>query len=292
LGALAGLAALGFAATAAAADAPPGWSVQQANPRECVARGPGDGSAHLYVDVSATLVRFLIAAPELPGQQVELPVTLQLDDGPPFDGPGLADLNVVGFPVSGPFAALTKASRLTVTTAGHTYHFRIDGIAEAMDNAARCAHAPTLAERDRQYAPTPIAGAPDWLLVNGLPGASQACTARRNGREVDTILMVNKEGGLVLMAGRADWNAPGGEVGAALSIDGGPAEPVKVLTLTSLAFLSPADEAARTQKLRAAKTLDWTLPKGRFHADVDGLGAAFDAARACEAAKPKAASGA
>jgi hypothetical protein len=53
-------------------------------------------------------------------------------------------------------------------------------------------------------------------------------------------------------------------------------------TLNNL-ILTVIKEPVLVARLRAAKTLDWTIPTGHVRSDVTGLGAALDAVRKCKA---------
>lgn len=135
----------------------------------------------------------------------------------------------------------------------------------------------------------PIPGAGAWQFVDRLPGMdAPACGARINGAAVDTILIVNNDGVPVLIAGRSDWTGLNGEARVTLSIDASAPQPLDAFMVNNLVLALAADDALR-QRLRAARTLDWTFPFGRFHAEVTGLGVALDAVAACAAAQRRAA---
>jgi hypothetical protein len=134
-------------------------------------------------------------------------------------------------------------------------------------------------------AQSPIAGAGDWLLVDTLPGAApHACTARVAGPEADVMLLLNTEQVPVLIAGRPDWHDLGGSAEIVLSIDGEPPRRLGSYTVANLVLVLLSD-APLLRRLRSARTLDWTLPFGRFRANVSGLGTALDAIAACVAAR-------
>lgn len=133
-------------------------------------------------------------------------------------------------------------------------------------------------------AQAPIAGAENWLLFERLPGVEgRACMARTNGPEADTMLLLNNDREPILVAGRADWSGLAGTAEIGLSIDGAPAATLEASLAHNL-VLVPAAAPDLLQRLRRARTLDWTLPFGRFRAGVTGLGAALDAIAACNAA--------
>lgn len=82
------------------------------------------------------------------------------------------------------------------------------------------------------------------------------------------------------MAGRPDWKFDPEKVSARLSIDGAASMTLEGNALLNL-VLFPVKDGALRDSLRAARTLDWRLPWGDYHAEVAGLGAALDAVRRC-----------
>jgi hypothetical protein len=134
--------------------------------------------------------------------------------------------------------------------------------------------------------PRPIAGAEDWLLLDRIPGVSgEVCSARTNGPEADTMLLLNRNHVPILAAGRADWQGLLGTAEIQLSIDGAAPSRLKVQMFNNLVMILVSD-APLLQRLRRARTLDWTLPFGHFRASVTGLGAALDAVASCSKANP------
>jgi hypothetical protein len=122
------------------------------------------------------------------------------------------------------------------------------------------------------------ADGPDWQ-VGPVPGAPSSCSAKLPGDDIDLILMINKDGKLVLTAGHASWNASGA-FDSTLVIDGKSAGKLHVDGVGPLYLGLAPDKLAK--RLRGANTLDWTLPDGTFHIATTGLGKAFDAAVACQ----------
>ena len=132
----------------------------------------------------------------------------------------------------------------------------------------------------------PVPGAPGWLLFDHLPGVEgRSCMARTNGPEADTMLIFNNVGVPLLIAGWADRYNEGGEAEVRLSVDGAPPVSLQGGIALNLVLVS-VEDAALLQRLREARTLDWTFPFGRFRANVAGLGTALDAVRACRDAAP------
>jgi hypothetical protein len=117
-----------------------------------------------------------------------------------------------------------------------------------------------------------------WLLRSSSPG-SPPCRAVKLGITVDTQLLRSRDGKLVLIAGHGDWDHNGGPVRASIAIDGAAAVAVTGYGVGPTFFVAvPEPQMAL---LRSAHTVLWHLPWGDFTADVDGLGAAFDAIGVC-----------
>jgi len=116
-----------------------------------------------------------------------------------------------------------------------------------------------------------------WQIFSLSPGS---CNAKRPGQEVDTLLMINNEGELILVPAWPGRELPGGMQKGELAIDDGAPLPVEVMTLAMMAFLKVEDDALRKQ-LDGAKKLHWRFPWGDFNADVTGLGAADAALAKC-----------
>jgi hypothetical protein len=123
----------------------------------------------------------------------------------------------------------------------------------------------------------PIANARGWTLTQV---TGSGCFARLPGQQIDTLLAVNREGKMVVGAGRSDWKLPSGQEAVTLQIDSGAPYPIQASPVVNVIFGVVAD-SAMTAALRKAQRLTWTLPAGRFEANVAGLGVAFHAIRAC-----------
>jgi hypothetical protein len=99
------------------------------------------------------------------------------------------------------------------------------------------------------------------------------------------MLTFNNVGVPLLIAGWADRYNEGGEAEVGLSIDG--AAPVRLRASIALNLvITSVEDPALARRLRAARTLDWTFPFGRFRANVTGLGTALEALRACRDGTP------
>ena len=137
--------------------------------------------------------------------------------------------------------------------------------------------APTLAVAQQPGPEKPIPNDGGWRLSHV---AGSGCFARLQGPQVDTLLAVNRDGKMVVGAGRSDWKLPNGQEDLLLQIDGGSPYPIKASPIVNVVF-GVVPDAAMESALRKARKLSWTMPAGRFTADVNGLGTAFDTIKAC-----------
>jgi hypothetical protein len=134
------------------------------------------------------------------------------------------------------------------------------------------------ARADVPPAGQPIARAGQWRLMG--PADPAPCSARLEGTEIDTVLLINKGGDLVLVGGRGDWELTPSDATITLQIDNLPPADLKAEIAINL-VLAPVTGGALLKQLRHAHQLGWTLPMGHFASDVTGLGTALDAAKAC-----------
>lgn len=118
-----------------------------------------------------------------------------------------------------------------------------------------------------------------------LPNEGGSCAARHAGNKVDTLMMLNRDGQLLLFAGHPDWKLGySGPKKASLRIDGGKAEHLKGNPLGSL-FMVLIKSDTTVARLKHAKSLTWHLPSGTYHADVAEFGQALSWVRKCEQEK-------
>jgi hypothetical protein len=130
-----------------------------------------------------------------------------------------------------------------------------------------------------QITAQPIPGVPGWTLSR--PAGNSGCFARLAGDEVDTLLTTTHGGAsMVLAAGRPDWKLSSAPEDVTLEIDGAASYRIQAAPIGNVVF-GVVSDPAMAGALRKAQRLTWTLPNGRFTANVSGLGAAFDAVRAC-----------
>lgn len=121
-----------------------------------------------------------------------------------------------------------------------------------------------------------------WIHIEPT-SSGNPCAARLSSSEVDTTLTLNQSGDLVLIAGRADWRASGPET-VSLQIDNFKVNNLQASAFNNLILLLIKDESI-VNRLKVAKSLDWYLPSGTYHAAVTGLGDALNWLRTCEEAK-------
>ncbi|HLK25535.1 MAG TPA: hypothetical protein VKT30_12840 [Caulobacteraceae bacterium] len=121
-----------------------------------------------------------------------------------------------------------------------------------------------------------IPGAGDWTLTTVPKGG---CYARLTGREVDTMVMVNRFSKPVITIGRPDWRLGTTDLSVDLRIDMGPVHRLTVSPIDTIAMVA-IDDDLRNQVLNA-KSMTWSLPNGTFTASVAGLGKAFQAVIPC-----------
>ncbi len=130
---------------------------------------------------------------------------------------------------------------------------------------------------------TPIVGAGKWMMVQDLPFiARPPCVARLEGSDINTSLMLNKDGKLILVGGHEDWSMGTGEVHFQLRIDDDPPRVMQASLLNNI-MLAPIFDEQLAARLARAKTLSWEASQARIRTDVTGIGIALDAVRACAA---------
>ena len=284
---LASLAVYADPATARAAGEPQvdGWTIVRSDQsRVCVAGGPSDGQASLSIAVEGPLFTLMVEAPDFPMAKDSYTVELAFDDKPPVQAPALGDGGVIGvnFGRGEPARILAAAAKVSFTVDGHTHHFSLRNAAAALDAVARCAGEPTLSEQV-DAPPAPIPGAPGWTLALTLPGvAGPACMARIAGDQIDTMMVLNRDGDLLLIGGHSDWATWGGDVQLQLAVDDAPPVKLTATTLNNL-ILTLVKDPQLLQRLRQARTLEWTIPTGDVRGQVAGLGVALDAVTRCHA---------
>jgi hypothetical protein len=124
-------------------------------------------------------------------------------------------------------------------------------------------------------------GAPEgWTLsASGMQPPNKNCTAAKLGPEVNTRLMRNERNQMILITARGNWNS-NDPAAVTLSIDGVETEFVMGMRVGPL-MMVVIDKPAMEARLKAARTLDWNTPWGDFHADVAGLGEAYDKVEIC-----------
>jgi hypothetical protein len=227
----------------------------------------------------------LVSSAAFSGPKSNYPVTLHFSNGTELNTNSVKDSSTIGIPVTPEiFAHLGDMDLVTITSTGARYDFKLNGAGAAVDAVLDCAGFKNYRALMSEP-PVPIAGAGDWKLVARLPGTNN-CSVRVNGPEVNTSMMLNGDGELILIAGRPDWAFSGQGVKASLAIDGGPPTEEAGYVLTTIAMFKVT--GAQIRQLMAATDVDWKLPWGVYHAKVNGLGVAYSALKACHAAlQPK-----
>ena len=177
---------------------------------------------------------------------------------------------------------LRAASQLTVTIGRKTYVFGFKPPGVAIDEASHCAGMPTMQESLANQ-PKNIVGAGDWQLLDNMPGTDK-CSVRLSGNEVDTMLSINKEGKLILIAGNNQWVAHNPKVPTILQIDDAPPLNIETWQLGNIVLFLVSDDAV-AERLKRAVSIKWHFPWGDFHANVTGLGVAAEALKKCNSAK-------
>ncbi len=126
--------------------------------------------------------------------------------------------------------------------------------------------------------------APGWRIEAFVAGGG-GCSARRPGKEMDTILAINARDRVILVAARPEWRLePKHGLEATLAIDEAEPLAINVDPLVNLVVYQPADIALE-QRLLQAKSLRWHFPWGDFTADVTGLREAIASVRQCNKRK-------
>ena len=121
-----------------------------------------------------------------------------------------------------------------------------------------------------------------WTHLENVTG-SGGCAARLAGDEIDTMLILNRNDQLILVAGRADWHGSESKE-IRLRIDSFELEHLQVSAFNDLLLLPISDDAI-IKRLKVAKDLYWTLPSGKYHAEITGLGDALEWVHRCEQRK-------
>ena len=128
-----------------------------------------------------------------------------------------------------------------------------------------------------------IRGDGQWTLYSVPDGG---CYARLAGRDVDTMVMVNRDAKPVIAIGRPDWNFSPLPISVELTIDMGPPHKLSASPVANIMLV--VIESDLRDAVLNAKSMTWGLPNGSFTAPVAGLGKAFKAVVPCGLAAAKA----
>jgi hypothetical protein len=275
---------LASAARADTKDAVDGWTIEKfERPHTCDAVAPSFEKADLAVAVIGPQFKLIFSSPDFHLSAGTYRVAISIDGSKRvlFNALGEGGVYAVAIvPALG--TALRSASTLTATIGDKSYTFDVRHADAAMDAASQCAGVPLFVDAFA-HPPQPIAGASEWKLLDNLPGADH-CSLRRSGEQVDTMLMRNKDGRLLLFAGRADWAFPPATEKVSLQFDDLPARELDASVFDNLIIVL-LDDPVIEQTLLHAKRLRWQMPQGDLRADLDGVGQALDELRACDLKK-------
>ena len=97
------------------------------------------------------------------------------------------------------------------------------------------------------------------------------------------MLMLSDAGQVVLAVSRSDWHVSGPQK-VRLGIDRFESANLQANGFSNLVLLLIADNDMQ-QRLKTAKDLHWSLPFGKYHAAVSGIGDALTWVRQCERKK-------
>lgn len=123
-----------------------------------------------------------------------------------------------------------------------------------------------------------LAESSGWELRSPTIGAPP-CRAVKSGEAVNVQLLRNRNDDLVLIASRSDWEHGGGALQASLSIDDG--EPLAIVGYPIGPVFLTLIGGENLERLKNAKSLNWSLPWGEYSAEVEGIEVAFSAIGVC-----------
>jgi len=176
-------------------------------------------------------------------------------------------------------AYLLDEGPLTLTIMNVDYSFTLANTSSAIDMVRRCVGQPTRADMEAKTAPSfPVPKGWEPLDVGS------GCAVRLQGKQVDTILSLNNDDKVLLIAGRREWNSAGEQIAITVQFDSQPAGSYtgwKWNNLVLLLLVDDKDVAA----LRKASAIRWHLPSGDYTAEVHDVGSALDSASACKKQK-------
>ncbi len=130
-------------------------------------------------------------------------------------------------------------------------------------------------------APARAASVGAWS-VDPMPEAKGSCRARLPGSEVNTTLLLNQSGGIVLSAANPGWNLTDRDAVMTVAVDGG--SPVRLEAFAIGPLVMAGIDDGLLNQLRNGRSIDWILPHGRFQVPIPDFGAAVDALKACQTA--------
>jgi Tfp pilus assembly protein PilZ len=249
----------------------------------CVIKWGDNQPVELQIDAMGALLLLTIVSPDFGKEKREEVISLRTKKLGPLQRNALVSDETYGITIDSEVDRyLLQADPLIVTIKSIDYSFAITNTSSAMDAVRRCVGQPTRAEMQAKKAPAyPV---PDgWRLLDD---TGNACTARLDGNEIDTMVSINNSDQVLLIAGRKDWNTWGGNINLTLRFDSEPPRPYSAWVWNNLVMLLlTKDEDVAT--LRKAFTLKWVLPRGEYSTRINGIAMALDSVTACTKEKRK-----
>lgn len=263
---------------------PEGWTIERAEgSSSCVVTGPAVREESISIVVNGSTPWLLMSAPEFSEKKEIKPVTLIVGGNRRLELNAQVNRNIYGLILTTELEKeIEGLPALTALIDGKTHKFQTPNLGSALDAAFQCAGMGTREDmRAREPRPIPDAGA--WVISASMPPA-EGCVVRRNNDEVNTSIVIDEKGQLLLTAGKPSWLAMPALVKIALQIDDGAPVDLQSGAFQNV-FVTPLTDPLAVEKLSRAQTLTWYLPNGTYHAPVGGIGNAIDALRACNRTK-------
>ena len=259
----------------------PGWTVNKlTDPKPvvgtCTATWTNGGPAGLSILAEGPLLTLTISSPAFGHEKREEVISLRTRRLAELQRQAVVFNSTYGITIDKDVDAyLLDDGPLTITIKAVDYSFAIANASSAIDAVRQCVGQPTRAEMQAKNVPS-FSVPKGWEALD----LGVGCTARLEGKEVDTMLSINNDNQVLLIAGRREWNALGEEVKLTLQFDSQPPGSFKGWRWNNLVLLLLVDDKD-VAALRKASTLKWRLPTGDYTAEVHDVGSALDAASAC-----------
>ena len=265
----------------AESNAVPGWTVNEVtDPRPvvktCVATWTNGGPAGLSILAYGPLLTLTISSPTFGREKREDVISLRTRRLSELQRQAVVLDSTYGITIDKDVDAyLLDDGPLTITIKAVDYAFTLTNASSAIDAVRLCVGQPTRAEMRAKNAPS-FSVPEGWEAVD-LPSG---CGARLEGKQVDTMLSINNENQVLLIAGHREWNAAGEEIKLTLQFDSEAPRSLTGWRWNNLVLMLLVDKKDVTA-LRKASILRWRLPTGDYTAEVHDVGSALDAASEC-----------